>query len=308
MNSKSSPGLSVAIVSVCFDSSAIVGRMLESVPAGVPVILVDNGSADVALTKAIADQYGARLLTNPENLGFGVACNQGAIAAGVEANFLFFLNPDAMLTERTIEMLLLAAQRYPSASAFNPAIFDESGRPSHKRSSVLLPRSRRERSGGTKGDRIVAVLSGAALFVRRQAFDEVGGFDQEIFPYHEDDDLSLRLGQECGPLMFAAESRVIHTGGHSSSRTIEMASLKGWHMGRSRVYASRKHGRPLAFARALALALRQVASPISWLSDRSRAKHWYFLRGVLSNPKSHIAPASVDITPDETSYSLRSGK
>jgi hypothetical protein len=103
MNKINNTKLRVTIVSICFESSAIVGRMLESVPAGIRVILIDNGSADFALTMAIGRQYGAKIILNTANRGFGAACNQGAAAAGVESEFLFFLNPDAALTDRTIE-------------------------------------------------------------------------------------------------------------------------------------------------------------------------------------------------------------
>lgn len=280
---------SVTIVSVCFNSSDIIAQMLESVPAGVPVILVDNGSADICTTKAIAARYGARLETNARNCGFGVACNQGAALA--ETEFLFFLNPDAALSAGTIEALLQAARRYPAACAFNPSIFDSCGHVSLKRSTVLLPHSKWLPRKQPQHDSIVPVLSGAALFVRREAFVAVGGFDPQIILYHEDDDLSLRLVKQCGALMYVRDSRVVHMGGASSGRDTEIAALKGWHMGRSRVYAARKHGRPLAFAGALGKALLQIASPLSWHSARSRAKHWNFLLGVLSRRAPDLAVA-----------------
>jgi GT2 family glycosyltransferase len=126
------------------------------------------------------------------------------------------------------------------------------------------------------------VLSGAAFFVRRAAFEAVGGFDPAIFLYHEDDDLSLRLKAECGRLMFIAGAQVTHQGGGSSVRSPDVAALKAWHMGRSRVYAMRRHDRPLAFVQALTSAVWQLMSPLLLLSRRKRAKQVAFLRGVWS--------------------------
>lgn len=274
---------SVTIIAVCFNSSQIVGNMLASVPAGIPAVLVDNGSEDIAKTRETAAAYEAYLIVNSENLGFGVACNMGAAEA--KSEFLFFLNPDVILAEGAIEALVSAAIRYRDAVAFKPAILDSSGRPRMKHSSVLLPRNKWMPPGWPDRDCEVPVLSGAALFVRREAFERVGGFDPNIFLYHEDDDLSLRLGERSEKLMFIRDAIVVHTGGRSSTRSPEIARLKAWHMGRSRMYASRKHGRPWAFPRALGLAILQSLSPMTIFSKRKRAKQLAFLRGIWNSRK-----------------------
>lgn len=272
--------LPVSVVSVCYNSAAVVPAMLDSLPAGLQVILVDNGSADATLLEKIAAERNAKLILNPENRGFGTACNQGATLA--DTQFMLFLNPDAALEPGALEELLAAAMRYPQASAMNPAIVGNDGRPSFKRSSVLLPRAKWMKRGWPESDCEVPVLNGAALFIRRASFEKAGGFDTAICLYHEDDDLSLRLRAKCGPLMFVRAAVVRHRGGRSSPRSREVAALKGWHMGRSRVYTARKHGLTLPFARALVSALLQVLSPINVFSARKRAKQWSFLRGVWS--------------------------
>ena len=113
------------------------------------------------------------------------------------------------------------------------------------------------------------MLTGAALFVRRSDFEAVGGFDPAIFLYHEDDDLSRRLRAERGPIMFIRGAEVRHLSGHSTSRNPQTAAFKAWHMGRSRVYASRKHGRLLPFTSATVSALIQLLSPVTWSSRRT---------------------------------------
>ena len=71
----------VTIVTVTFNSAPIVAGMLESIPNGVPVILVDNASRDVPALTGLATATGASLILNRENVGFGAACNQGASKA-----------------------------------------------------------------------------------------------------------------------------------------------------------------------------------------------------------------------------------
>lgn len=270
----------VTIITVCYNSMAVLPAMLASVPDGTPVVLVDNASTDADKLRELAERHGAELIRNDVNRGFGVACNQGAVLAKTE--FLLFLNPDAELDRDALTELVLAAGRYPRVSAFNPRISESDGSPYFKRKSHLMPRREWMPRGWPTTDREVTVLSGAALFVRRADFEAVGGFDPQIFLYHEDDDLSLRLRHQRGPIMFVREALVRHIGGGSSVRSPETAALKAWHMGQSRIYAARKHAMPNAAITAFLGAALQLLSPMTLLSGRKRAKHIAYLRGVLS--------------------------
>ncbi|MCB2094425.1 MAG: glycosyltransferase family 2 protein [Rhodobacteraceae bacterium] len=270
----------VTIITVCYNSMAVLPAMLATVPDGVALVLVDNASDDGTELADCASRQGARLIRNDVNRGFGVACNQGAGIATTE--FLLFLNPDATLAPDALDELIAAAARYPEASAMNPRIAEAGGRPYFKRSSHLMARSEKAPRGWPREDCEIPVLSGAALFVRRADFEKVGGFDPAIFLYHEDDDLGRRLREVCGPLMFIRAALVQHLGGRSSARNPEIAALKAWHMGRSRVYAARKHGRPFAFGSAALQSVLQLASPFNLLSKRKRAKSWNFFKGVFS--------------------------
>lgn len=204
----------VAVITVCYNSEAVVPNMLGSLPAGVPVIIVDNASRNRPAIEAVADRYGATLIRNERNLGFGVACNQGA--ALTDAEFLFFLNPDAVLLPGSLESLLDAAHRYPEAAAFCPRELGDQDEPIFKRRSDLLPRHLWLPRGWPPSDRALPVMHGAAMLVRSKAFASIGGFDPQLFLFFEDDDLSLRLERECGPLMFVRDAAVRHAGGRSS--------------------------------------------------------------------------------------------
>ncbi|EDM69527.1 glycosyl transferase, family 2 [Roseobacter sp. AzwK-3b] len=266
------------MVTVAHNSLAVLPKMLASVPLGSTAIVVDNASRDAAALADLAQAHGAQLIRNEDNRGFGPACNIGAAEA--QSEFVLFLNPDARLGDGAIEALVTAADAHPMAVAFNPAITDGKGRPYFKRGSVLLPASARLPAGWPDADREVPVLTGAAFFVRRAAFEAVGGFDPAIFLYHEDDDLALRL-KTVGSLMFVHGARVTHDAGNSTVRSPASAAFKAFHMGRSRVYAARKHQLPGAGRKALVSALMQLISPLTLLSARKRAKQMAFLRGVL---------------------------
>lgn len=289
-----SPLSAVTVVSVCYKSDGLVRDMITSIPDETPIVLVDNGH-----TNTFADlppKRNVRVVKLDKNLGFGRGCNAGAEVA--ETPWIFFLNPDARLNPGAIEALLEAVSQYTSAVAFNPRIYNADGSPYFKRRSWLLPRQLYMSKGWPSEDATVPVLSGAALFVSRRSFDYVGGFDPNIFMYHEDDDLSLRLAA-LGALMFVRKSTVIHSAGHSSGRSPEIARLKAYHMAQSRIYAGKKHHRPFAKTSTLLQACLLFLSPQVFFSARRRAKAIGFLQGALGKTLSEFSTGDSLAPPKE---------
>ncbi|WP_234423701.1 glycosyltransferase family 2 protein [Tateyamaria sp. Alg231-49] len=272
------PTSSVTIITVSYNSMAVLPAMLKSVPKGTPVVVVDNASSDTDPLKALTDEYGATLQLNEGNVGFGPACNQGAAKA--ETEFLLFLNPDAELQDGALDALLEAAKTYPDASGFNPRILDQNGSQSFKRGSKIRPNERLKGPVPSK-DAEVSVLAGSAIFCRRALFEEIGGFDPAIFMYHEDDDLSLRL-REHGPLMYCHNAKVVHLSGHGSPRLPQVAAFKAYYSARSRAYALGKYGHPRPKLATLVAAVFRALGPDTLLIKRRRAKNIGYLKGALS--------------------------
>lgn len=279
----------LTIITVSYNSERVLPRMLASVPEGVRVVIVDNASTDRTSIRQLAAEHDAKLIELSENKGFGSACNIGAAEARTE--FLLFLNPDVEIRPQALEVLRDASARYPKASAFNPRILKENGSTRLKRYSNLLPRSEWLPRTKHLADCEVPVLAGSAIFLRKVEFDAIGGFDPLIFLYYEDDDLSLRLRRERGPLYFISSAEVIHTGGVSSARSVDVARIKGYHLGRSRVYCSVKHSTPFGRTKALTKAALNAISPLALFSKRKRAKEWARLKGTV---KTLMSPVSAE--------------
>lgn len=267
----------VAIIVVTYNSSGVLETMLDTVPPATPVVIVDNASRDRDRLRFLADRPGITLIENSVNEGFGRACNRGAEAA--ETEFLLFLNPDAQLSPDALDQLIAAADAHPEAVAFNPRFEDDTGHPAFKRSCHLLPRRRWMPKGTPDRDRTLIVLSGAALMVRRSAFEAIDGFDPAIFLFFEDDDLSLRLSR-LGSLRLVRAALVTHSGGAGSAPDPRIEAFKSWHFGWSRIYASRKHGRTGAYAKTLVRAIPRCLSPLALLSTGARAERWGYLSGI----------------------------
>ncbi|WP_421402707.1 glycosyltransferase family 2 protein [Agrobacterium fabrum] len=266
----------ITVISVCYKSDAVIEQMIASVPVETSIILVDNGKTN--RFPPFPAEHNIQVETLEKNEGFGVGCNAGAAAATTP--WLLFLNPDATIHPGALEQLLSAAHQYKNAAAFNPRIENSDGSAYFKRRSWLLPRNRYLPKGWPPADCTIPVLSGAAIFVSRELFLKVGGFDPNIFLYHEDDDLSLRLA-EFGPLKFIRNSVITHASGSSSVRSPAVARFKAFHMARSRIYTGKKHRRPFPFFSTLIQALFLIFSPLMLVSERRRAKAIGFLMGCI---------------------------
>ena len=192
----------VAVVIVTYESAEAIPATLRAVGAqlaeGDELVVVDNASRDGSAAAARAAAPGATVLELGHNGGFTAGCLAGAAAS--TAPLLFFLNPDAVLAPGSLEALRAAAEEHPRWGAWQ--------------AMVLLPGGERINSSGGVVHWLglawaggldapvpappgppheVAFASGAALVVRRTAWEEIGGFDADWFMYVEDVDLSLRL-------------------------------------------------------------------------------------------------------------------
>ena len=162
------------------------------------LVFADNGSTDGTLEelRRMAGEYpafgGFTVAENGANLGFGAACNRGA--AKGSAPLLFFLNLDTEVWPDVFLRLDEAAVRAPQETAAFECrqLPYETG---HHIDPVTLETS---------------WASGAALAVRRAAFTSVGGFDEHLFMYCEDVDLSWRLRAGGYRLQYVPAARVTH--------------------------------------------------------------------------------------------------
>lgn len=164
----------------------------------------------------------------PSNPGFGAGCNAGARIG--KAPFLFFLNPDAALVPGSLGKLLEMAV---SASSGGFVGWEAAQMPWEH------PKIYHPLTGETEWS------SAACWLLSRQAFERVGGFDEKIFLYGEDVDLSWRLREDGGRLAYLPEARVVH----ESYRGDEVSTGKKRQIdegARSDAYLREKYGRTRA--------------------------------------------------------------
>ena len=242
-------GLSVVIVT--YRSASVIVQCLRAVQDAAPdipmeVIVVDNASGDDTIALARTAARTARFIEQDDNGGFAAGCAAGArIARG---RWLLFLNPDTVIAADAIKAMLKCAADHPAAGIIGARFVHEDGsidprswwgRPSLWSATcfalglnTLLPGSRifdpetpQPWTADLNEVRAVPVVSGACMLVKRDLWQELGGFDQQFFLYGEDADFCLRAARAgCQPL---ATARAVcrHIGGQSSSSPQKLVLL-----------------------------------------------------------------------------------
>lgn len=272
-----SSGLPVSVVLVTYNSAGVIGAALKSLGGEVEVVVVDNASRDD--TVALARGAGVKVVAASDNKGFGTGCNIGA--AATTRPLLFFFNPDATVRADTIARLCEALQRHPDWVAVNPRIMNPDGKQIFRQASRLEPELARRKTPNPLADREIEMLSGAALMVHRPAFEAIGGFDERIFLYCEDDDLALRLKKNGGKLGYVHDAVVEHIGGGSTPGSLTMERFKAYHLMRSTRYALAKHGVRHGRAGRTALCLWRYAVATLTFNARERARYRGYLDALL---------------------------
>ncbi len=257
---------SVAIVTVTYNSSGHLRDFLASIAstdaAGILTVVADNDSADVDATAALCFEAGATLLRVGANLGYGGAMNRAIQSLPASVDFVVICNPDVRLTAGSIGALVAAAASDVTVGSAGPRILNEDGTtypsarslPSlrtgvgHALFAGVWPtnpwtRSYHRDEADPDVGRDTGWLSGSCVLVRRSAFDSLDGFDEGFFMYFEDVDLGYRLIRAGWRNRFVPESRVVHTGGHSTAS--DSSNMLRVHHASAYRYLSKKYSHPV---------------------------------------------------------------
>ena len=271
----------LAVVVVNYNAGEYLARCVTSVidasgRLALDLLVVDNASRDDSARLAAQQSPQVRLIDNPTNRGLSAAWNQGARA--VDAPWVLFLNPDAEISRGDLGAFVKAGEKRPDVGLLGPVIRNpdgtiyESGRDfpgllqavGHAFLGPFAPGNRftrayRQTSWDRSTEREVDWLSGAAMLVRRSAFEQVDGFDEAFWLYGEELDLCTRLRDAGWKVLATPELEVLHQGGVSTGR-----SRRTHLMHSESIYRYyRKHR---------ATGWRRATLPLAWTALRARAE------------------------------------
>jgi N-acetylglucosaminyldiphosphoundecaprenol N-acetyl-beta-D-mannosaminyltransferase len=212
--------------------------------------IVENGD-DWPLPLPATDR---RRLLRVENAGFAAANNVGA--RGSQGDFLLFLNPDTELVEGSLELLvsalrerprtgLLAVRQVTGAGELWPSLYRFPSLP--RAVAQALASERWPGVGKQLGERVLGPdhysrgghfdwTTGAVLAVRRQAFEEVGGFDESFFLFSEETDLCKRIQETGWEAHFEPRITFVHHAGKAGVDPAREAQMSF-----ARLQYARKH-------------------------------------------------------------------
>ncbi|NUO59586.1 MAG: glycosyltransferase family 2 protein [Hamadaea sp.] len=222
----------VHVVTVSYWSSSQLSGMLAELAGRFPVTVVDNADGTDIETQRVS--AGHDYVAIGHNSGFGSACNVGARRSS--SAYVLFLNPDCRVSPSTVDALVSLLDRRPDAGACAPRLGRRQiygGAAPGFWSAVgylalpdALLGSRCVWATATRARGPVAVgwASGACLLVRREAFDAVGGFREDLFMYNEDLDLSARLRRSGWCVLVDPRLSADHAGAQSSVAPVDTAN------------------------------------------------------------------------------------
>jgi GT2 family glycosyltransferase len=216
----------VTIVVPAYRNAALTLRCLHAIARHTPasarprVILADDDPGR-PLAPLLAGVEGLERIENPVNLGFLRNCNAAAREASGE--FLVLLNSDTVVGEGWLEALLAPARRDPRVGLVGARLVGSDGR--LQEAGVVMLRDGWGIPYGRGDDpeaaayltlREVDAVSGACLLVRRAAWEERGGFDDDYAPaFFEEYDLAFAFAEAGWKVVYQPAALVIHAGSAS---------------------------------------------------------------------------------------------
>ena len=298
----------LSVIVVNWNTCRLLEACLQSVEAArkdlaVDVLVVDNGSTDGSV-ELVRERFPAdELIANAGNRGYAGANNQAVERA--RGRYLFLLNSDAEVETAALRTLVSYADDNPEAGLIGPKLLNPDGtlQPSGGRfptpastiASLLgLNRLTGRPRYGTGRDYSVPAevdeVSGAAMLIRREVIDQIGGLDEGFAWGYEDVDYCLRARRAGWRVHYVPDARVMHHWGGTQRLAPAPTILKAI-AGRRR-YFEKHYGRLTAglvmAATLVSHGLRLVVFAIAGLGNptrRTRAvTEWAIVRGVLGAP------------------------
>jgi GT2 family glycosyltransferase len=231
--------MDISIVIVTWNSEKFISPCLESIFNSSPnldfeVLVVDNNSSDNTLPLVKDNFPTVKIIENPENLGYAKANNQGINES--KGEYVLLLNPDTQLFPETLRLLFDFMEKNQKAGAVGPQMlnFDQTIQSSCREFPTfwilfcefgflarIFPQSRlfgKWRMGyfDHQKEREVDQPMGSALFLRKEALNQVGLLDESFPIFFNDVDLCFRLKKSGWEIRFYPEAKVSHFRGAST--------------------------------------------------------------------------------------------
>jgi GT2 family glycosyltransferase len=210
----------ITIIIVSYKSEKMIIRNLEIIKK-FPTIIINNSRSDKFNT-LIDDFKNIKLITPDLNLGYGRANNLGVNQS--KTPYFLIVNPDILLNEKLINTLYSTFLNYnDDIGVVGPALYDSNMKRRTNGSISHVKKIRGSKLSSSinnipEDNMCCDFLVGCCLFMKRDFFIELGGFDKDFFMYFEDNDLCDRIIKNGKIVVEVPSAKVIHLENSSSKK------------------------------------------------------------------------------------------
>lgn len=291
------------------------GSRLES--GEIEIIVVDNASTDGTAEMVNLEFPRVKLLVNSQNLGYTKANNIGINHS--RGKYILLLNPDTIVHQGALQALIDCAESHPEAGIIGAKLLNPDGSVQRSARSFpdigaglfrntflgrLFPNNpfvRRYLLADFGYDEVREVdwVSGAAMLVRRDLIERIGGLDERFWAYCEDVDLCWRAWQAGYKVLFCPNAVITHKVGRSSDQRL-VPSLIQHHKSMWLFYLKNyRHRYPLILFPLIGLGIliRLAGALLKVASHRLRL---FFERKLVAKPKHQLPLAPTENNPSES--------
>lgn len=219
----------IAIVILNWNGKPLLEKYLPSVvqhSRGADVYVIDNASSDDSVNFVKERYPSIEILQNPENSGFAKGYNDGL--KHIDADIYCLLNSDVEVTPNWLGPIETIFSEKEKVAIIQPKIlnlrkreyFEYAGAAGGFIDQLGYPFCRgrifqalEKDTGQYDNDREIFWATGACMFIKREVFQELGGFDEDYFAHQEEVDLCWRAQNSGHVVYYTAQSHVYHLGG-----------------------------------------------------------------------------------------------
>ncbi|HCU80433.1 MAG: hypothetical protein CL789_04040 [Chloroflexi bacterium] len=235
----------VSVIIVTYNSAQVIIDCIDSIinnsqDVEVEILIVDNGSTDHTCETITHHYPDINLMSGHGNLGFAAGNNMGMEAA--QGRHFLILNPDTEVSSGALKTLTDYADLHPTAGMIAPHLVNPDGTLQH--STFRFPNLAQAFFGffeklvpidstingryppeAYQKERCVEHILGAAIFVQRVLWNQIGGMDENYHLYFEETDWCYRARKLKWNLHYLPSATIMHSGAHSTISNPERNSV-----------------------------------------------------------------------------------
>jgi N-acetylglucosaminyl-diphospho-decaprenol L-rhamnosyltransferase len=244
----------LTIIITTFNSSNVISSCLEKVDfQKYKVIIVDNNSTDNTVSLIKENFPLTKIIANQKNIGYGRANN--IALRQTKTKYALILNPDAFIFSVDIENILKEMDQNQKIALSGPLLLNY---------YPYQEQDERQELDVIKKNTIsidnnfiyVKYIIGAIMFLNMSIFRKIGFFDEKIFLYYEDDEISYRVIKNGYVIAILPKIFGYHIGSASSGTSLRSLYKRFWHRALSKFYWKEKQkGKEKAVISAIKICL-----------------------------------------------------